>query len=313
MLLLFQAVVTDKCVERKLRKFLQLMGKNAADRLRISPEAMASQVLSIIKSRELDGDIAILQALALFFDFNKKKKKQSRRGPSRLVDIKEELSIILDRDPPVSTYLDIGCGNGEITAAVAGVLLPCLEEDAHACDLPGVHHHNPQPSPRKNSEKKKKRNTPPILFSECSSTHLPYESNSFDLITMFMSAHHFLDVDIMFRETRRVARPGSFLLMREHGVVHAPYYDIVHALYCCTNFMASPEITPEEFMVQYNRPEKYARYHTAKEWMEIAKQQGFFPVKRPRFKKGDTLFHSVYMLFRLRGGKKTANQSLPFS
>jgi SAM-dependent methyltransferase len=278
--MLFQDVATDKRLRKRLGVFLKCMGKHAAQSLQVSPSNLASQVISIIMSKDLD-DTEILQILVPLFDSNEIRPRH--RASSRLTDIKEEIGVITQSNPP-STYLDIGCGNGEISAAIAKAL---RIEDSHGCDLPGTCF----------------LEGGLIAFSECSPTRLPYRSNTFDLITMFMSAHHFENVDAMFRETRRVARPGSFLLMREHGVADAPYYDIMHALYSCTNFAARStvvETTPVQFMAQYNRPEKYARYHAADEWVCIAKQHGFVLALNPRFKERDVLFDTVYMLFQLR-------------
>lgn len=289
-LMLFQDVATDKSLRKKLSTFLKCVGKNAAKGLNVPADVMASQVISIM-SMELD-DIRILQMLFSYFDREAIGPIPRKRASSRLADIKGELGIIIKNNPP-STYLDIGCGNCEITAEIAKTL--GCSGGACACDLPGVHFRN--------------ENSDYISFSECSSTHLPYNTNSFDLITMFMSAHHFVDVDAMFRETRRVARPGSFLLMREHGVADVMYYDIMHALYGCTNFAATGaavEITPAQFMALYNSPEKYARYACYDEWIDIAKQHGFVLVLKPRFNARDTLFNSVYMLFRLRKRKRRA-------
>ena len=289
LLMLFQDVATDKSLRKKLSTFLKFVGNNAARGLNMSVDDMASQVISIM-SMELD-DIKILQMLFSYFNRDEIRPIPRKRASSRLADIKEELGVIIENNPP-STYLDIGCGNCEITAEIAKTI-GC---PACACDLPGVHVRN------ENSKDC-------ISFSECSPAHLPYTTNSFDLLTMFMSAHHFVDVNAMFRETRRVARPGSFLLMREHGVADVAYYDIMHALYGCTNFAATGaavETTPDQFMAQYNSPEKYARYHAVDEWIDIAKQHGFVLVLKPRINVKDTLFNAVYMLFQLRKRKRKA-------
>jgi len=212
------------------------------------------------------------------------------RGLSRLRDVPRELLYVRwEAHKPDFAYLDIGCAEGQITEAVTRALgLP--PERAHACDIV------PQPP------------SSAFTFTACGEG-LPYGDSSFDFVTMFMSAHHFADISAMFAETRRVLRPGGYLLIREHdctSTARAFFYDIVHALYAC---VLSSEATPTEFVAQYSAG-GYATYLTKEAWVEIARRHGFerhpeVPVHGPIDSRGMVvrdMFDSFYVFLRVRPG-----------
>src|SRR6185503_13453147 len=85
-------------------------------------------------------------------------------------------------------YLDVGAAEGDITAALARRLrLP--RERACAVDVRPA-------APR-----------PEFTFALTDGQRLPWDGATFELLTMFMSAHHFADAPAMFAEAARVARP----------------------------------------------------------------------------------------------------------
>ena len=211
------------------------------------------------------------------------------RETSRLKDVQHELSYIkkFALTKKLFSYLDIGCSEGHITAAmVEAIGIP--QERAHACD---VVPQQPQAA---------------FTFTLSNNTDLPYESSSFDFITMFMSAHHFAEAGTMFRETRRVARPGSILLIREHDCTSESmhiFLDIVHALYSC---VFGTEQTPEEFVALYAAG-GYTHYRRKEDWVQLLDENGFellpgSPIHGPLIgsKYGNDRFNSFYALFRVK-------------
>jgi SAM-dependent methyltransferase len=272
----------DRNTKKRLDLFLRIIGHHAAKCLGVSVGELADHAIAIMSQDQM-SDLEILHMLVSLFSSTTDNPCKTR-ARSKLAKMKKELKIIGESHPKM--YLDIGCGSGEITEAVANKLGIAK---AYACDVMNI---TPGPT---------------IHFSQCSEDCLLYKSNQFDLITMFMSAHHFTNVHALFREARRVARRGAFLLMREHGVADTCYYDIIHALYSCTNIhsnRATTGSTPEKFLQKYTRPEKYAHYNTMHGWINIATRHGFFLVVQPHVDKQDLLFDSVNMLFQLNKKKR---------
>lgn len=171
-------------------------------------------------------------------------------------------------------YLDVGSAEGRITAEVAD-FLQLAPGAVVACDI------LPPPA------------TPPSRFRyvQTDGEGLPFAAASFDLVTMFMSAHHFRRQDHMFAEARRVLRPGGALVVREHGLADRAsrvYYDMLHALY---ETVLGTETTPEAFTAQG------IHYRTGAGWVELAAEAGFECSYwgHPRHDIAD----SVYFLFRV--------------
>lgn len=177
------------------------------------------------------------------------------RGHRRVLEIAPFLPSRKFAAAPGFRYLDIGAAEGKITAAVAETLgLP--RGRATAVDV------LPQ------------ADSPAFEFVQVGGEALPFPSESFGLVTMFMSAHHFRDAARVFAEAFRVARPGARLIVREHGrgdPLSATYYDVVHAVY---ETVFGAESTPEEFAARYAAG-PYASYRPVEAWTGIAEAAGF--------------------------------------
>ena len=174
-------------------------------------------------------------------------------------------------------YLDIGSSDGSITAAVAKHLnIPKARSDAVDL-LPENSMANPD-----------------YTYRRTDGVSLPFDDNSYNLITMFMSAHHFANVDKMFSEIHRVARPGAVIILREHGLATRSdkiYYNIMHAYYEC---VSGNESSPKEFVDSYDAG-TYAHYRTAKQWDTLISKYGFKNVYRGEPKKNN--FSTVLLKF----------------
>ncbi len=226
-------------VYKFLEKFLDNNGVQEAIRIIGKSKLDDAQILTALKDlRPIGGIVA-----------------SCSREQSNVSDVSGEIDQILRSVGPDFVYLDLGCSEGHITAAIAGELQ--LEQArAHACDI--------IPQPPNNS----------FVFTQRDADKLPYEDGSFSLVTIFMSAHHFHNADATLDEIRRVTVPGAYILLREHDAktdADSLFYDITHALYEC---VLNSEQTPEEFATQYSLG-NYSHYRSEEEWTALMAKHGF--------------------------------------
>ena len=95
--------------------------------------------------------------------------------------------------------LDVACGNGRLIH----MLSQKEEINAYGIDL------------SEEMIKTAKRNHPNINFVVGNSENLPFEENSFDLITVSCAFHHFEKPAIFMKEAYRILKKGGILLIAE--------------------------------------------------------------------------------------------------
>jgi SAM-dependent methyltransferase len=201
---------------------------------------------------------------------------------ARVLDEYPDIAEWMMRDS-ATVYLDIGCADGSITAAIAGKLR-LKPGRALACDIVD----RVAPDARKS-----------IQFELSSATALPYKDASVDFITMHMVAHHFSDPLAIFCEARRVSRDGALLLLREHDPpprdleAITERLNIEHALWAC---MINKEQTPEEFLVDYRAPAGYANYRPLAAFIKELGAVGFHCIGHNDPRPGDKNY-AAYALF----------------
>ncbi|MDD9955478.1 MAG: class I SAM-dependent methyltransferase [Anaerolineaceae bacterium] len=107
--------------------------------------------------------------------------------------------------------LDIATGGGHtaltfapfVASVVASDLTPAMLEQAEA-HIGGLGIHN-------------------VSYREAAADDLPFDDDSFELVTCRIAAHHFPDVPRFFQESARVLRPGGLLLLQDQALpVHRP-------------------------------------------------------------------------------------------
>jgi ubiquinone/menaquinone biosynthesis C-methylase UbiE len=104
------------------------------------------------------------------------------------------------------SFLDIGCGSGEITNEIARTLNGqhgCIK-NAHGCDMFHVPTHPD--------------NTSDYTYHQVVNNHIDLPDHSMDLVTCFMSIHHFDNFQQMMVEISRILKPTGLLFIREHDV-----------------------------------------------------------------------------------------------
>lgn len=105
------------------------------------------------------------------------------------------------RREPFSDLLDAGCGTG----AMLGMLQK---------DCPGRHYTGIDLS-EKMIETAKNKKLDGVRFVAGDCENLPFEDNSFDVVTCSMSFHHYPNPEKFFQSLRRVLRPGGRLILRD--------------------------------------------------------------------------------------------------
>lgn len=131
------------------------------------------------------------------------------RSSERTVDLIELVRAYYKGSPiNIDNYLDVGCGSGEITKEVSRAL---NIKNSYGADV-------------------ENQTCPNFILVQDNKINLP--DNSIDLITAYVTLHHFSNYDGMVRELVRVARNNGLLFIREHDSSneHQAYLDMVHMI-----------------------------------------------------------------------------------
>lgn len=117
--------------------------------------------------------------------------------------------------PKTPKYLDIGGKEGAITKEFGSIInassIDIVEVDKY--DVEGINYH---------------------IVKSGENYTLPYEDNSFDIITAFMVLHHVESLDQMVKEITRVCKPNGVVVIFDHDCwdsMDAMLIDIEHLIY----------------------------------------------------------------------------------
>ena len=99
--------------------------------------------------------------------------------------------------------LDVGCGTG--------LLIDMLSKECNK-EFVGL---DLSPEMIKEAKKKKIKNA---KFVEGRSDELPFENNTFDIVTCSQSFHHYPETDKPLQEALRVLKPGGLYIISDTGV-----------------------------------------------------------------------------------------------
>ncbi len=112
-------------------------------------------------------------------------------------------SELIGRSIPAASgrFLDVGCGAGHLSFAVAGTLASVVAVDPSPNMLATV------------SQAALEKGLTNIQTLQASAESMPFEDGQFCVVASRYSAHHWLKLPEALREMRRVVKPGGYLLM----------------------------------------------------------------------------------------------------
>ena len=172
-------------------------------------------------------------------------------------------------DKPLKYYIDIGSGD-------------IVNYDRNCQDL------KPRKSKCVNISDK---NRPGCL--NLKNYSLPFSNNSIDLVTCYMSMHHFTDPHLLFGDIQRVLMPGGYLFIREHDVVNTlsdnliPYLDLMHMM----------EFIRSGIDITDNITSIYRRYWSRSELDSLLAKFGFQAVSSQQYLaryNPQRIYHTLY-------------------
>jgi ubiquinone/menaquinone biosynthesis C-methylase UbiE len=117
------------------------------------------------------------------------------------------------QDSRVKTILDLGCGTGRFTEALA----VCFDANVMGLD----------PSSKMLEQARAKQRDPRVRYELGRAETIPLQNDSVDLIFISMVLHHFDDAALAARECRRVLRPNARLILRTGTHDRIPFYPYV--------------------------------------------------------------------------------------
>ena len=173
------------------------------------------------------------------------------RAQNRADQIEEILSRLL-KGKEINSYLDIGCNEGSITQSIG--------ELTGAKKIIGVDVFEPKNPPS---------GVEFILLDKKNSYHLPFENESQDIISAFMSLHHIEKNHITLNEVHRLLKSEGIFLIREHDCTPpelSVLLDLMHGFYA----MVWPEVREMD-----NFRKHYAHYITKTDLITLISSCGF--------------------------------------
>jgi ubiquinone/menaquinone biosynthesis C-methylase UbiE len=225
-----------------------------------------------------DDNLVVVEGLADSYERVQQREASdsSRRASKRSKDRAQDVVRLFMQLPSTpESILDVGCGDGSILRAI-GRRFPSaalLATDLHEPDLADG-----------------------FEFRQSTDSSIPFEDGAADAALLFMSAHHFENLEATLGEIRRVLAPDGRIVLRDHDFrseADHVFMDVVHMFYAC---IAGDEESPSEFLKSF-----WSNYHSQAEWVRIFEKNGFVVQRTVKFNKRD-LFCSFYAVFRKRMG-----------
>lgn len=151
-------------------------------------------------------------------------EKDNYRANARVKEIKnmfKENNIFFKAEKD-SKYLDIGSGNGIITKKI-GNSFGFSDDNIYGVEISNW------------VEKEHQKQETFVNTTYISGNSLPFENDSFEMISCIMSIHHFEYKNEMLTEIQRVLKPNGILIIREHEHDYTKelkmLIDLEHALF----------------------------------------------------------------------------------
>ena len=167
--------------------------------------------------------------------------------------------------PTVNTYLDVGCSTGDKTIAIGKFL---KAKQVHGADLKCFD----GPIERQDG----------FHYQEIKEDgKLPYDDDTFDVISLLHTLHHIEDKETILSEIRRVLKPEGVLILREHDLkseFDKKLVDVEHFVYMLS-------IKQRFSLASLEGYESF--YMTRKEAQELLATHDFSPSEMYKVKSGN--------------------------
>lgn len=216
-----------------------------------------------------------LAELEKYKQSDKNEKFVSSRVEARVRDI-EKFNIT-----GVTKYLDIGCGDGTITAGI-GKYFNLSKDSIVGCDITqwAGHEHENEVSDD-------------ITFIPMESSDKLPTDETFELITIFMALHH-MNNDVLqslIKECSRVLSPNGVILVREHDCPNAMISALINIEHAMFEVVIEGKTPANEFASSY-----YGKYYTRRQWNNIFADLGFYTFGDPisNLKNNTRPFYQLY-------------------
>jgi ubiquinone/menaquinone biosynthesis C-methylase UbiE len=246
--------------------------------------AAVELLLNGIKTKKYPDDKVYSYVTKRSEDYQTKAKKIKEYVCSQYTFTFEQISLIIYdayfKGPSTHIkYLDVSCGDGHKTALFAKKLnLP--KNNVWGTDI------------EKWGPYKSKENMP-INFKPLLNNKLNFETNEFDILSIFLSLHHIpiADVHALLDEFSRVLKPNGLLVIIEHNIVDDYDHllvDIQHSVY--------------SYIYDKKVNDTYANYLNYMEWDFICSEHDFLFTHRQPMANGidfkiryDNLYFALYL------------------
>jgi ubiquinone/menaquinone biosynthesis C-methylase UbiE/23S rRNA U2552 (ribose-2'-O)-methylase RlmE/FtsJ/DNA-directed RNA polymerase subunit E'/Rpb7 len=136
----------------------------------------------------------------------------------RTNDRVKHIRNVLPKIANLTSYLDMGCGNAQITVGIA-----------KAFHIPNVYGDDVYPD----GQFIQPSSDTPVMYKQVVDSHVDLPDATADFMTCLVVIHHYSDHVKMFAEMKRLLKPGGYLFIREHDVPRddaklKAYLDQVH-------------------------------------------------------------------------------------
>jgi ubiquinone/menaquinone biosynthesis C-methylase UbiE len=207
---------------------------------KISDAALKNEIVEFLTTNYKSTDIIIYSSIKkILKDY--KIEEEPNRGEFRINAIKKYISNWEAIAP--TFYLDIGCFDGEITRAL-GKFFNLNKFQIHGIDIKEYN----KPTDEVNSSENE------YIFTPYDGITIPYDGESFDLITCFMVLHHVPEKNIttLLKEIYRIMKSGGILILREHNAQNDKDFKLLDVLHEYYDYVLNSTNVWEESHGNYN-------------------------------------------------------------
>lgn len=244
---------------------------------KISPRDI-SKIIENVVEKKLNSAQALDALAAIVSKQHEEKKRGSNeyeaaRKQARIRDI-QKFSGLFDVIS-IDTYLDVGCGDGTITAAIGQTLFKLDKENIIGIDVESWAGHEHASSVDESITFRKIEE--PGVF--------PVESNSIDVITVNMVLHHIPDdaLEQTMSEIHRCLKKQGIIFFRDHDSPNHMVDSLINIEHGIFEVALEQLSTGDEFQKTY-----YGRYKPKRDWVDLFEVFGFSPVGDPIIRKDKT-------------------------